>query len=135
MTTRPDLFGAVISRVGMSNPLRAEFEPNGKPNIPEFGTVADEAGFKALKAMDSYHAVQDGVDYPAMLLITGINDARVEPYNASKMVARLQAAHPSSKAIMRVDWDAGHMGGGNREKRMEDVAGELSFVLHHCADR
>lgn len=132
MTTRPDLFGAVISRVGMSNPLRAEFEPNGGPNIPEFGTVKEEAGFRALKAMDSYHAVRDGVDYPAVLLITGINDPRVEPYNAAKMVARLQRTSPAPEAIMRVDWDGGHVGGGDREARLKDTAEELAFVLHHC---
>ena len=34
-------------------PIRAEFSPNGPPNIPEFGTIKNEQGFKNLLAMDS----------------------------------------------------------------------------------
>lgn len=131
LTTRPDLFGAVVSKVGMSNPLRAEFEPNGAPNIQEFGSVTDEAGFRALREMDAYHAVREGVDYPPMLLTTGINDPRVEPYNAAKMAARLQAADPSPSTLLRVEFEGGHSGAGGDASRQE-TADELAFVLHHC---
>ena len=48
MTERPDLAAVVIDQVGVSNALRSEFSPNGPPNIPEFGTVTNEADFKAL---------------------------------------------------------------------------------------
>ena len=130
MTERPELFGAVISKVGMSNPLRAEFEPNGKPNIPEFGTVTDKAGFEALLAMDSYHAVRSGVSYPPILLSTGINDARVAPHNAAKMAARLQAAYPSSKTLLRVNFEAGHDANSlSKTDADADYADDLAFVL------
>jgi len=33
LTERPDLFAAVISNLGLSNALRAEFSQNGPPNI------------------------------------------------------------------------------------------------------
>jgi prolyl oligopeptidase len=132
MTERPDLFGAVISKVGMSNPLRAEFEPNGKPNIPEFGTVTDKAGFQALLAMDSYHTVRTGVSYPPILLSTGINDARVAPHNAAKMAARLQAAHPRGKTLLLVNFEAGHQA-DSLSKNDADAAyaDDLAFVLAH----
>ena len=58
MTERPDLFAAVISQVGVSNNLRAEFSQNGPPNIPEFGSVTTADGFKGLYEMDSYRARQ-----------------------------------------------------------------------------
>ncbi len=45
VTTRPDLFAAVIDEVGANDTLRAESTPNGVPNIPEFGSVKTEAGF------------------------------------------------------------------------------------------
>ena len=32
--------------------MRSEFSPNGPPNIPEFGTITNEQGFKNLLAMD-----------------------------------------------------------------------------------
>ena len=58
----------------MSNPLRAEFGPHGQSNVPEFGKIKDGAGFCASKAMDSYHALRDGVRYPPILLTTSSND-------------------------------------------------------------
>ena len=130
MTERPDLFAAVISKVGMSNPLRAEFEPNGQPNVPEFGSIKDEDGYRALKAMDSYHAVRDGVNYPAVLLTTSSNDVRVAPHNAAKMVARLQAANGQGVALMRVDFDGGHdMNDLSKSVADSENADDFAFVL------
>lgn len=139
MTERPDLFGAVISKVGMSNPLRAEFEPNGQPNVPEFGSVSSREGFLALKAMDSFHAVQrQGAKLrcPAVLLSTGLNDARVAPHNAAKMAAALQAASPGSEVLLRVAFDGGHvMNGLAKERADAEYADDFAFVLAHTTGR
>ena len=54
ITQRPDLFGAALIRVGDSDSLRSELMASGPANIPEFGTVKDPDGFKALYAMDAY---------------------------------------------------------------------------------
>jgi prolyl oligopeptidase len=130
MTERPDLFAAVVSKVGMSNPLRAEFEPNGQPNVPEFGSIKNEIGFRALKAMDSYHAVKDDVRYPAIMLTTSSNDVRVAPYNAAKMTARMQAANPSGTTLLRIDFEGGH-NMNDLAKGQSDVeaADDFAFVL------
>ena len=58
LTERPDLFAGVIDAVPSANPLRAEFSPNGPPNIPEFGTIKTEEGFKNLYMMDSIQQVK-----------------------------------------------------------------------------
>ncbi|WP_375398644.1 prolyl oligopeptidase family serine peptidase [uncultured Sphingomonas sp.] len=130
MTERPDLFAAVISKVGMSNPLRAEFEPNGQPNVPEFGSVKDEAGYHALKQMDSYHAVKDGGRYPAILLTTSSNDVRVAPHNAAKMAARVQAADPHNVALLRISFDGGHdMNDLSKAAADAEYADDFAFVL------
>ena len=78
--------------VGVSDALRSEFSPNGPPNIPEFGTQTTAAGFHELYPIDAYLHVRDGVAYPAVMLITGINDPRVPPWELGKFAARLQAA-------------------------------------------
>ena len=130
ITERPDLFGAAIDQVPVSDPLRAEFSANGVPNIPEFGTVKTEEGFKALLAMSPYHAVKDGVKYPAVLLTTGINDPRVDVWEAGKMAARLQAATTSDMPILlRVDYDAGHGIGSTKKQVYEERADTFAFLL------
>jgi prolyl oligopeptidase len=130
MTERPDLFSAVISQVGVSNTLRAEFSQNGPPNVPEFGSVKTENGFKGLFAMDSYVHVKDGERYPAVLLTTGITDPRVDPWQAAKMAARLQAANASGKPVLlRVDYQAGHGLGSTRAQRDVETADVFAFAL------
>ncbi|HEY6122323.1 MAG TPA: prolyl oligopeptidase family serine peptidase [Pyrinomonadaceae bacterium] len=126
---RPDLFGAAVDQVGDNNALRFEITSNGVPNIPEFGSVKTEEGFKALLAMDAYNKVKQGVKYPAVLLTTGINDPRVEPWMSAKMAARLQAATISNKPILlRVDYDAGH-GFGSTKRQQNELRSDVYAFL------
>jgi prolyl oligopeptidase len=135
LTERPELFTAVISNVGISNALRAEFSQNGPPNIDEFGTVKERVGFLGLKQMDALFAVRDGVRYPAVLLTTGMTDPRVEPWHAAKMAARLQDAMTRLRRIdrnpvlLRVDFDAGHGLGSTRQQADAERADEYAFAL------
>jgi prolyl oligopeptidase len=136
MIERPDLFGAAVDQVGLNNPLRAETTPNGVPNIPEFGSVKTEAGFKALLAMDAYTKVKDGARYPAVMLTTGINDPRVEPWMSAKMAARLQAASASGRPVLlRVDYDAGHSIGSTKTQMNEQLADIYSFLFQQLGGR
>jgi prolyl oligopeptidase len=135
MTERPDLAAVVLDLVGSSNALRAEFSPNGPPNIPEFGSVTNEAGFKALYEMDAYQHVKDGVAYPSVLLSTGLNDPRVSSWEPTKMTARLQAANASKNPIiLRVETDAGHGIGSTRDQRDHELADEFAFILWRTGD-
>jgi len=136
LTERPDLFAGVISNVGVSNTLRAEFSQNGPPNIDEFGTVKERAGFLGLKAMDALFHVQDGTRYPAVLLTVGMTDPRVEAWNGGKMAARLQKANRSRNPILlRVSFDAGHGLGSTRSQVDEERADEFAFVLWRAGRR
>jgi prolyl oligopeptidase len=130
-TTRPDLFAAAIDKVGLSDTLRFELTQNGATNIPELGSVTTETGFKDLYAMSAYDHVTDGRAYPAVLFETGMNDPRVDPWQMTKMTARLQAASSSGKPVLlRVDYAAGHGAmGSTREQGDEQFADEWSFLL------
>jgi len=135
LTERPDLVTVAISQVGVSNATRAEFSENGPDNVPEFGTVKDADGFKALYEMDAYQHVKDGTPYPAVLLTTGANDPRVAPWEAGKMTARLQAATSSNKpVILRVETDAGHGVGSTRKQRDDETADTYAFILWQTGD-
>ncbi len=130
LTERPELFAAVISNVGVSNALRAEFGQNGPPNIDEFGSVKDEDGFRGLLAMDATQHVKPGTAYPAVLLTIGMTDPRVEAWQGAKMVAHLQRANRSRHPIvLRVSFDAGHGLGSTRGQVDDERADEFAFVL------
>ena len=130
ITERPDLFGAAIDEVPVSDAVRSSFESNGELDKTEMGTTETEGGFRALLAMSPYHQIRDGVKYPAVLVTTGINDPRVDAWQAAKMAARLQAATASGKPVLlRVDFDAGHGYGSTKRQRNEELADTLAFLL------
>jgi prolyl oligopeptidase len=127
----PELFRAALDVVGDTNPTRDEFAEGGPANIPEFGSVTDPIGFKALYETDPYIHIRDGVAYPAVLAITGANDPRVAPWIVAKFAARLQAATSSGKPVLlRVDYDAGHGNlGASRAQTQALITDEYAFLF------
>ena len=130
LTQRPDLAGAVVSRVGIYDMLRVELDPNGQFNVTEFGSVKDPEQFKALYAYSPYHHVKTGVEYPGVLMTTGDNDGRVNPAQSRKMIARLQALSGSNGPILfRSTAGAGHGIGSPLKERIAEEADIISFLF------
>ena len=129
-TEAPELFAAAIFNVGMLDSVRSEESANGATNTAEFGTVKDPAEFKALLAMSTYHQIREGVDYPAVLLVHGMNDPRVDVWESAKTTARLQAANPQGRpALLRLDAEAGHGVGSTLTQRQAQEVDIQSFLL------
>jgi len=128
MTERPDLFAGVLDMVPDANALRAEFLVSGPANIPEFGTIKTEQGFKNLYAMDSVHHVKKGVAYPAVMIATGLNDPRVSPWAPAKFAATLQASGTPNPVLLRVDAEAGHGHGSTRAQTDALIADTIAFI-------
>jgi prolyl oligopeptidase len=132
----PELFAAAVDNLGITNLLRFQFTPNGAGNIPEFGDVTKPDEFKWLYAMSAYHHIKNGVKYPALLGLTGANDPRVPSWLVAEFVSRLQEATTSGKPILlRVDFDAGHLIGANRDQREKADADQETFLLWQLGDR
>lgn len=109
ITERPDLFGAAIANVPCANAVRMENTPNGPVNTPEFGSVQDPDGFKALLEMDAFQHVKAGTKYPAVICVGGFNDPRVIVWQPAKFAAALQNATTSGKpVVLQVNYDDGH---------------------------
>ena len=129
LTDRPDLFAGVIDLVPAGNTLRAEYSPNGPPNIPEFGTVTTEAGFNNLNDMDTIQHVKNGVQYPAVMVTTGLNDPRVSPWAPGKIAAALAASGTPRPVLLRIDAEAGHGIGSNKTQTDALTADWIAFVF------
>jgi prolyl oligopeptidase len=136
LTQHPDLYRAVVSFAGDYDMLRVEDSPNGRYNVTEFGTVKDEAQFKALYAYSPYANVRAGTAYPAVLMIAGENDPRVEPWQSRKMIARLQAANNGPAPIMLITRrQAGHGIGASFSQRLGDRSAEYVFFANELGLR
>ena len=128
MEERPDLFAGVLDMVPAANTLRSEFSPNGPNNIPEFGTVTKEDGFKNLYEMDSMQHIQKGTTYPAIIISTGLNDPRVSPWEPGTFEAGLLAAGSTNPVLLRIDAQAGHGIGSTRTQTDALTADGIAFV-------
>ena len=128
LTQHPELFGAVVSHVGIYDMLRVELQPNGAFNVTEYGTVKEQDQFKALYGYSPYHHVVDGTNYPPVLFLTGDNDPRVDPLNSRKMTARLQASGTKNPVLLRTSGNSGHGIGTALSEYLAQEADVLGFL-------
>jgi len=130
LTQHPELFRAVVSHVGLYDMLRVELDPNGLFNVTEFGTVKDPDQFAALYAYSPYHHVTDGTAYPAVLLMAGEHDGRVNPMQSKKMAARLQAATGSDQPVLLLtSSQSGHGMGTALSVAIDQSADSMAFLF------
>ena len=131
LTQHPEEFSAVVSFVGIYDMLRAELWPNGRYNISEYGTVTSKPDFEWLDAYSPLHHVTPGVAYPAVLLVTGVNDPRVAPWQSRKFAAALQAATASDRPILLLTrMNEGHGVTASFSQRVGNTAAALTFFAH-----
>jgi prolyl oligopeptidase len=130
ITESPESFGAASISVGMLNVIRLMEGPNGANQIPELGDPATEDGFEALFAMDAFHNVVAGTQYPALILKVGMNDKRVAPWMSAKFGARMQASGSRAPIYIRAEEGAGHGIGSTREQHINEQADEWAFLLN-----
>jgi len=128
ITQQPKTFRAVVSDVGVYDMLRSELSPNGLFNTTEYGSVRDSAQYRALRGYSPLQNVRNGVTYPSILLMTGINDPRVEPYNSFKFAAALQASGTPRPVLLRTSMSTGHIG-VPLDARNEKYADMFSFLF------
>ncbi len=134
ITQRPDLFRAVICQVPLLDMLRYQNFQIAKLWIPEYGSADDANQFNWLYAYSPYHHVKPGVEYPAILFMTGDTDTRVDPMHAKKMAALLQAeakngASQQKPILLRIETKAGHGQGKPVTKQIEESTNVYSFLF------
>ena len=134
ITQRPDLFRAVVCAVPLLDMLRYQNFQIAKLWIPEYGSAEDAKQFDWLYAYSPYHHVKPGVEYPAILFMTGDTDTRVDPMHAKKMAALMQAeakngASKERPILLRIETKAGHGQGKPVTKQIEESTDMYSFLF------
>ncbi len=130
LTQRPDLFKAVVSDSGLYDMLRTELGANGEFNATETGSIRIPEQFRALYAYSPYQHVQEGTRYPDALMLSGAIDARVDPMQSRKMIARLQAMQNGhGLALLRISASDGHGNNTTFSEEMEQEADMLAFAF------
>ncbi len=124
---RPDLYGGVISAVGVLDMLRYHKYTIGKFWVQEYGDPANPEHFKFLIKYSPLHNVKEE-DYPPIFLHTADTDDRVDPAHSKKFVATLQEKGKSGPFLLRIVVKAGHGMGKPMTKIIEDISYNYAFI-------
>jgi prolyl oligopeptidase len=134
MTQAPELFGAVVCAVPLLDMVRYHLFGSGKTWIAEYGSAEDPEHFKVIHAYSPYHRVQQGKEYPALLMLSADSDDRVDPMHARKFVAAMQWAQAGTAPIvMRIERNAGHGGADMVRQRVEQITDMIAFLTKELA--
>lgn len=134
ITERPDLWACAVPEVGVLNILRYEYSTGGKTQAADYGTVDNINEFFSMLESDALLHIQKGVKYPAMLVVTGWDDQRVNSWQCSKFAAAAQNATSSEKPVLlKVNFNGGHAGDMTDEQAAaKQQAAKYAFILWQC---
>lgn len=129
MTQRPDLFGAIWCGYPLLDMLRYQKFEFGRLWTTEYGNAENQKDFSYIVKYSPYQNVKAGTKYPAIMFFTGDSDTRVDPMNARKMTALMQASTGSDRPILlHYSLKGGHSAGVSLTQLVEDQADELGFL-------
>jgi prolyl oligopeptidase len=130
LTQRPELYQAVVCWHPLLDMLRYDKFMEAQFWVSEYGSATNAEQFKWLNAYSPYQHVKKGVNYPAVLFMSGDGDTRVAPLHARKMAALMQADTASDRPILlRYELKAGHSAGRSVSQTIGDSTDQLGFLL------
>jgi len=129
---RPQLFKAAIAEVPFVDVLNTMLDPDLPLTVTEYdewGNPQEAAVYARIKAYAPYENVSAQA-YPAMLVIAGYNDSRVQYWEAAKWVAKLRDSKVDDNLLLlKTELGAGHGGMSGRYQGLRDVALEYGFIF------
>lgn len=129
ITQRPDLFKAVVTESGLFDMLRYNKSGEGPNWVYEFGTASNRQEFSNLLNYSPLNNVKPGVQYPATLSITPLNNAWVPPFHTYKFVAALQQNSAGNRPhLLFAEDNRGHFGLSERPGFNTQEAFIFSFI-------
>ncbi len=135
----PELFRCLVAEVPFVDCVTTMLDDELPLTVGEWeewgNPAADEAAYRRMLAYSPYDNVTgespDGSPrtYPDLLVTAGLNDPRVAYWEPAKWVARIRAASPGTRILLRTEMGAGHGGPSGRYDAWREEALVLAFLL------
>jgi oligopeptidase B len=135
----PELFRAIVAEVPFVDCLTTILDPSLPLTVLEWeewgNPVEDPDAYQLLKSYSPYDNVRSTdaegrpLRYPDLLVTGGLNDPRVGYWEPAKWVAKLRAANPDNRVLLKMELGAGHGGPSGRYDAWRDEAFVYAFVL------
>ena len=136
LNQRPDLFGCAVAQVPFVDALTTMLDdklPLTVNEYDEWGDPREPDYYHYIKSYSPYDNVRN-VEYPALLVMAGLNDPRVSYWEPAKWVAKLRAMNRGERPILlQTQMGSGHMGPSGRYDSWREEAFVTSFVLRQLS--
>ncbi len=132
VTQRPDLWHGVIAAVpfvDVVTTMMDESIPLTTNEFDEWGNPKDKVYYDYMKSYSPYDNVGP-IEYPNMLVTTGLHDSQVQYFEPAKWVARMRAKKKGNNVLLfHTNMAAGHGGSSGRFDNLKNVARQYAFLL------
>jgi oligopeptidase B len=129
----PQLFNGILAAVpfvDVVSTMLDETIPLTTNEFDEWGNPKNKESYEYMLSYSPYDNVE-AIDYPHMLVTTGLFDSQVQYWEPAKWVARLrQMKTDDHLLLMHCNMDAGHGGASGRFERYKEVALEYAFMFY-----
>jgi oligopeptidase B len=133
LNLRPDLFGAAMAGVPFVDVLTTMLDetlPLTVGEYEEWGDPNDETYYHYMKSYSPYDNVTAQA-YPHLLVTSGLNDPRVQYWEPTKWVARLNELRTNDNLLLlKTNMGAGHFGKSGRYDALRETALYYAFFLY-----
>jgi len=131
-TMRPDLFRVVVAEVPFLDVINSMLDPTIPLTVGEYeewGGPNDKGIYDYWASYSPYDNLRS-MDYPNMLLTTGLNDPRVSYWEPLKFVAKLRALKTDDNMVLlSAKLVQGHSGASGRYDALKELAFTYAFIL------
>ncbi len=127
LVQRPELFGAVVSRVPLTDMQRYTKLLAGPSWIDEYGDPDKSEDWAVMQRYSPYHNLKPGVKLPPTLYMSNLNDDRVHPAHGRKMAAR--QAELGNPTWYHEPEQGGHSGRATPQLQAEREALLYTFLM------
>jgi len=131
MTRRPELYGAVVAGVPLTDMRRYHELLAGASWMAEFGDPDDPEDWAFLHTYSPYHNLEPDRDYPPIFFFTSTRDDRVHPGHARKMAARMEEL--GHEVLYYENIEGGHGGSVTNEQLAYRVALAYTHLWNELA--
>ena len=132
LNMRPDLFKAAVADVPFVDIINTELDSTLSATVSEYeewGNPYDKKYFDYMLSYSPYDNVKKQ-NYPAMLVLAGFHDKRVNYWEPAKWVAKLRDMKTDDNILLlKTDMSSGHSGASGRFDFYKDIAFEYAFIL------
>jgi len=128
----PELYNGISTRVPFVDVITTMLDediPLTAGEWDEWGNPADKVFYDYMLSYSPYDNIA-AMDYPNILVTTGLHDSQVQYWEPAKWVAKLRAHKTDDNLLLlKTDMAAGHSGTTGRFKRIDDTTLYYSFFL------